>query len=437
MLDDILRRLDVGMPRSHGRVDLPGAMAMCHTPGVGIALIDNGVIAETAFVGVREVGRDDPVDEHTLFQAGSIAKSIAAACALRLVADGVLDLDDDVNEKLTSWSVPANDGWQPRVTLRQLLSHTAGTTAGGYIGYPRGTPVPSLPDILDGRGNSEPVVVAGMPGLRYAYSGGGYVVMQQLLVDVTGTDFPTLAQRLVLGPAGMVDSTFAQPLPDALATNAASGHHPGPVAVPGRWHTYPEMAAGGLWTTAIDLARFFLAIRASLAGEPGALLPQHIAAQMATPPTDFAYGLGLVVSPLGEPARIGNYGNDQGFENHAVVYLESGRGIVVTTNSFYGQALINQVILPVFAEAFGLPGAPVPPVRPGAPTPGRFGDFLVDPAEGADLVLTYAQQPPVGLRGDGSGVWRGNAVNVDVWFDGGTLVVEQFGETSRIEPTER
>lgn len=101
--------------------------------------------------------------------------------------------------------------------------------------------------------------------------------MQQLLVDVTGRDFPTLAADLVLDPLGMRDSTFAQPLPAELAGTAATGHHPGPVPVPGRWHTYPEMAAAGLWSTAADLARFFLAIRNSLAGKPDALLPRAIA----------------------------------------------------------------------------------------------------------------------------------------------------------------
>ena len=225
----------------------------------------------------------------------------------------MLDLDEDVSQRLQSWRIPANNGWYPRVTLRQLLSHTAGMTVGGFVGYPEGVPVPSVPDLLAGHGNSMPVVVAGMPGLRHSYSGGGYVVMQQLLVDVTGQDFPTLAEELVLAPTGMRDSTFAQPLPARLATNAAAGHHPGPVLVPGRWHTYPEMAAAGLWTTAGDLTRFFLAIRASLSDEAGALLPQHLAEQMAgAAKPHVPYGLGLQLAAASEPSAIGHVGNTQG-----------------------------------------------------------------------------------------------------------------------------
>ncbi|HEY1486885.1 MAG TPA: serine hydrolase domain-containing protein [Micromonosporaceae bacterium] len=430
MLDNVLRQLDIGMPRSDGPIDLATAMALCHTPGVGIALILDGAVAETCYAGVREIG-GAPVDEHTLFQAGSVAKSVAAACALRLVADGVLGLDDDVNVGLRSWRVPANDGWQPVVTLRQLLGHTAATTAGGYIGYPRGAHVPTVPEILDGRGNSEAVVVTGLPGLRYGYSGGGYLVAQQLCVDVTGTDFPTLAKRLVLDPAGMVDSTFAQPLPDALASNAASGHHPGPVMVPGRWHTYPEMAAGGLWTTATDLARFFLAIRAGLTGAPGGLLPRAVTEEMATPLTDVPYGLGLVVAPPGEPARIANFGNDQGFENHATVQVESGQGLVVTTNSFYGKELINYVLLPAVRRELGWPGSETV-TESGEAVPGRYGDIGIE-RDGDDLLLNYPAQPAVRLV-HGGGRWRAREINLDAWFEDGVLLVDQSGSVTRHGP---
>ena len=430
MLRDCLDRLDIGLPRSAGRVDLPTAMRACHTPGVGIALIADGAVAEIVCGGVREVGTTEPVTESTLFQAGSISKSVAAACALRLVADGVLGLDDDVNDGLRSWRVPDNDGWQPRVTLRQLLSHTAGMTVGGFVGYPQGTSVPSVPDLLAGRGNSGPVVVTGLPGLRYSYSGGGYVVMQQLLVDVTGQDFPTLAARLVLQPAGMRDSTFAQPLPASLARAAATGHHPGPVAVPGHWHTYPEMAAAGLWSTAGDLARFFLAIRASLDGLPGALLPRHIAEQMIAPaPDGTPYGLGLQLAAASEPASIGHGGNDQGFENHAVLYTDTGQGVAIMTNSFYGSALIRAILLPALTDAYGWPWLPTtPPSSPAPTSPAHYGDFLVEPS-GIDLMLTAAGQPPLLLSASDDGHWRARNVNINAWFDDDTLILAHDGST--------
>jgi CubicO group peptidase (beta-lactamase class C family) len=440
MLSDALARLDLGLPGRRDAVDLTTVMAAAHVPGASIALIDGGIVAETMCRGVLRAGGQTAVTERTLFQAGSISKSVAAACALRLVADGVLDLDDDVNERLTSWRIPANGGWQPRVTLRQLLSHTAGLTVGGFMGYPYGTTVPAVPDLLDGHGNSLPVVVSGLPGLRFRYSGGGYVVMQQLLVDVAGTDFPTLADELVLRPAGMSDSTFAQPLPAALADTAATGHHPGPVPVPGRWHTYPEMAAAGLWSTATDLARFFLAIRASLIGTAGALLPQHLAAQMATPATSHEpYGLGLTLAAPGEAATIGHGGNDQGFENRAVLYPESGQGIVMMTNGLYGGELITEFVLPAVARAYQWPGRRTTPTSPAptspAPTsPVRYDGVDVVPA-GDDLLLTPTGQQPLRFHPHRDGRWTSDSLAIDVWFDNTTLVIEQDGAQVRMEPT--
>jgi CubicO group peptidase (beta-lactamase class C family) len=257
-------------------------------------------------------------------------------------------------------------------------------------------------------------------------------VVQQLLADVTGQDFATLAEDLVLRPAGMRDSTFAQPLPTALAETAAAGHHPGPVAVPGRWHTYPEMAAAGLWSTAADLARFLLALRASLRGDPGALLPRHIAEQMIVPaPDETPYGLGLQLAAAGEPARIGHGGNTQGFENLAVLYPDTGHGAVIMTNSLFGVGLIREVLVPALATAYGWPSRPATmPASPAPTGPARYGQFLVEPT-GADLVLSFPGQPPVLLAATGDGRWRAHSVAVEVWFDDQSLVVACNGEPVR------
>jgi CubicO group peptidase (beta-lactamase class C family) len=381
-----------------------------------------------------QTGGEQMVSEQTMFQAGSISKSVAAACALRLVADGVLDLDGDVNERLTSWRIPANNGWQPRVTLRQLLSHTAGTTVGGFIGYPEGTSVPSVPRLLDGHGNSLPVIVSGLPGLGFRYSGGGYLVMQQLLVDVSGEDFPTLATELVLRPAGMSHSTFAQPLPASLADSAATGHHPGPVPVTGRWHTYPELAAAGLWSTATDLARFFLAISESLTGAAGALLPRHIAEQMATPATSRPpYGLGLMLSPAGEAATIGHNGSDVGFVSHAVLYPDTGHGIVVMINGIFGHELIDQTVVPAIAQAYQWPGRHTTPASAAPTSPRHYADMEVVPA-GDNLLLTITGQETLRLHPSADGRWTSDNLAIDVWFDQSTLVIEQEGAQVRREP---
>src|SRR5207244_12555644 len=179
--------------------------------------------------------------------------------------------------------LPANLGWQPHVTVRQRLSHTAGLTVHGFPGYPRDTHAPSLVEVLDGKGNTPPVRVSTIPGLQFSYSGGGYCVLQQLLVDVTGSSFPELALELVLGPLAMADSTYEQPLPEHRWPEAASGHRQGGKPVAESWHVYPEQAAAGLWTTPSDLARFLIAVQEAKAGVRGAFLSRELVDELLRP----------------------------------------------------------------------------------------------------------------------------------------------------------
>src|SRR3954471_22617562 len=142
---------DADAPKGFGpKAALKDRMAHYHTPGVSIAVVNRGRIEWARGFGVKEWGNPDPVSEGTIFQAGSISKPIFAMAVMRLVQDGKLDLDEDVNRYLKSWKVPANGPWQPRVTLRQLLSHTAGLTVHGFPGYARTEKIPSVVDVLNG-----------------------------------------------------------------------------------------------------------------------------------------------------------------------------------------------------------------------------------------------------------------------------------------------
>jgi CubicO group peptidase (beta-lactamase class C family) len=183
------------------------------------------------------------VEPGALLQAASISKPVAALLTLRLVAQDKLSLDVDVNKYLTSWQLPGEDGDLP-VTVRHLLCHAGALTVHGVPGYDRGQPLPGLAQILDGLppANTPPVRRDGVPGQAHQYSGGGYVLLQQLLEDVSGRPFADLAAELVLGPAQMTTATYAQPDPSATATAHLEGQ---PVA----WRVYPELATGGLWCT--------------------------------------------------------------------------------------------------------------------------------------------------------------------------------------------
>ena len=196
-------------------------------PGVSIAVIDEGKVAWARAYGLRDTVDKTPVTVETLFQAGSISKPIAAMGALRLIKEGKLSLDDDVNAKLKTWRVPENEFTKDeKVTLRRLMSHTAGLTVHGFPGYAIGTDIPTVVQVLDGQppANTSPVRVDVRPGSVYRYSGGGYTVMQQLIADVSKEPFESFMQSKVLNVLGMTSSTYSQNPAPALAARRASAH---------------------------------------------------------------------------------------------------------------------------------------------------------------------------------------------------------------------
>jgi CubicO group peptidase (beta-lactamase class C family) len=326
-------------------------MAALRVPGVGVAVINEGRIEWAKGYGVTEAGTTTPVTPRTLFQAASISKPVAALAALRLVEQGKLGLDEDVNAKLKSWKVPGNEFTKTEnVTLRRLLSHTAGLTVHGFGGYAAGDPVPTLVQVLDGAkpANSDPVRVDVVPGAMMRYSGGGFTVAQQLMIDVSGRAFPDLMAELVLKPVGMDDSTYEQPLPEPRRGEAASGHTPDGKLLPGRSHTYPEMAAAGLWTTPTDLAKFLLEVRKALDGR-STVLSQALAREMTTAVKP-GYGLGLSLDGLGRAASFGHGGSNEGFKCQMVAFFEGGRGAVIMTNGDQGGLLAGEIMRSIARE---------------------------------------------------------------------------------------
>jgi len=351
--------LRVNVVRSEpSRMELRQRMDDYNVPAVSVAVFDStGILWARAW---GEAAPGVPADTATLFQAASISKPVAAAGALRLVERGVLDLDGDVNARLESWRVP--EGAQTadaRVTLRRLLSHTAGTTVHGFPGYAAGAPLPTAVQVLEGAGpaNTDPVVVDTLPGSGFRYSGGGYTIAQQLMVDVTDRPFPELMRELVLEPAGMRHSTYAQPLPAALATRAAVAHGPRGEPIAGRWHAYPEMAAAGLWTTPSDLARFALAITRAYRGEAttGLLAPATVRTMTTAVDAEAGYGLGFGLEATADgDLWIVHGGSNEGFEAYFAT-LAGGRGAVIMTNGANGHPLAMEVMRAIAAE-YDLPG---------------------------------------------------------------------------------
>ncbi|MHB8215631.1 MAG: serine hydrolase [Candidatus Sulfotelmatobacter sp.] len=328
-----------------------------NVPGLSIAFFEHGQIAWTRTYGFADVAEHKAIGTDTLFQAASISKTVTALAALRLVQEGKLSLHEDVNLKLRTWKVPENEFTKTeKVTLRRILSHSAGLTVHGFPGYAAGEPLPTILQILNGEkpANNEPIRVHAVPGTVWDYSGGGYIILQLLLSDVTGKPFPEVLHDLVLGPAGMVHSTFEQPLPSDLLSSAALAYDSNGEPVEGGWHTYPEMAPGGLWTTPSDLARFAIEVQQEYAGRSNKILSQSMARQMLTHQKD-DWGLGFALEASGHKLRFGHTGSNEGFRADLEAYTEEpSQGVVVMSNAPQG-AMLDDEILRAVANEYGWP----------------------------------------------------------------------------------
>jgi CubicO group peptidase (beta-lactamase class C family) len=321
--------------------------------GVSLAIIEKGALTATYGYGSAQPQAERPVTPQTQFQAASISKTVNALAVLKLVQSGRIRLDDPVNAHLQSWKLPGNALTDAMpVTIRMLLSHTGGTTVSGFWGYARTAPIPTLIEILDGKppANSAPVTVDQPPGQLFRYSGGGTTVLQQMILDLTGEDYPSALRRLVLDPLGMRESSFVQPPASDTVEHAALGCTEDGTLTPGGFTIHPEMAAAGLWTTARDLSRVVSAIIHSCAGEPGGFLDQGLAREMLTPVSEGS-GLGVFVDKKGV---FSHTGGNVGYRCVHVGNALTGHGMVAMTNSNSGEIIHDELHRRV-AAAYGWP----------------------------------------------------------------------------------
>lgn len=320
-------------------------------PALSIAVIKDFKLEWAKAYGLKDLETGEPVTTETLFQAGSISKSVNAMVAMKKVEQGRISLDEDINAKLTSWKLPDNEFTaKKKVTLRNLLSHTAGTTVHGFPGYAVTEKVPTLQQILDGTApaNTAAVRVDFEPGSRFRYSGGGTTISQLAIMDIEKKPYPDIAKETVLAPLGMSNSTYSQPLPADWIKKAATGYRGNGSEVEGKIHIYPEMAAAGLWTTPTDLAKFAIELQLSLAGKSNKVLTKQSVETMTTSYKDDV-GLGFFIERHGNALYFGHGGADEGFRAELVVSRDKGYGVAVMVNSDNGQ-ILREVIRGVARE---------------------------------------------------------------------------------------
>jgi CubicO group peptidase (beta-lactamase class C family) len=314
-------------------------------PGAAVAIIQNGQVVFKQGYGLADVAQNKKVDIHTGFNIGSISKTVAAWGVMKLVEQGKLSLDAPIEKYLTRWHLPKTEFDAKGVTVRRLLSHTAGLSLHGYPGWGPKDKLPSIEASLSGTNNGPGKVSLIMePGTKWKYSGGGYTISQLLIEEVSGQSFEDYMREHVLRPLGMYGSDYSLTA-KVLAASATAYDNWAEVTPNPR---FTAKAAAGLHTTIADFGKFVAAAVKGAKGElPGrSVISMKTVNQMMTPvaASEGRWGLGYDVVKLpGDFVANGHGGANRGWHANFKVIPKTGDGIVVTTNGSNGQYIYRNV----------------------------------------------------------------------------------------------
>ncbi|MBC7894263.1 MAG: beta-lactamase family protein [Cytophagaceae bacterium] len=344
-----IARVERGIPADTGLAGLTieALLKRFNVPGISIAVVRDFTVLWSKGYGVADAESGKPVDVNTAFQAASISKPIAAMAAVKLSQDGKLNLDGDVNAVLRSWKVPASELTQAQpVTPRSLMSHTSGSDDGfGFPGYDPAGPMPTPVQVINGEKPSNVGVVkfGRPPYVAAKYSGGAVTIMQVALADIAKKPFAEFMQSTILGPLGMTGSSYQQPPNPAWEPRLARAHGGDGKRRAAPWHTYPEQAAAGLWTTPTDLAKAMIEVQTAIRGQKGAVLTQHGAREMLTPIGAGPFAVGFQIAQRGEGWYFMHGGANWGFRCNLVGHFRKGYGVVVMTNGDNGGLVMREI----------------------------------------------------------------------------------------------
>lgn len=349
-VESFIARIENPQSPSHTDLDslsLQALMERLHVPGVSIAVVKDFKIHWAKAYGVADTETGRLLDTGTRFQSASISKPVTALAAMRLVQEHRLNLDADVNTILKSWHVPRSELTRNQpVTPRSLLSHTSGANDGfGFPGYDPKAALPTVVQILEGLppSNVGKVTFARAPFEASKYSGGGVMIMQLALTELSGRPFAQFMQSTVLAPLQMSNSSFEQPLAVNNTTRAALAHDEHGRRMGPPWRIHPEQATSGLWTTPSDLAKFIIEIQTALRGPNGQVLDQRSAREMISPVGVGRFAIGVAIDQRGDGWYFTHSGSNWGYRAWMSGHVRKGYGVVIMANSDNGMALMNQI----------------------------------------------------------------------------------------------
>jgi CubicO group peptidase (beta-lactamase class C family) len=311
--------------------------------GVSIAFVDNGKIAWQRTYGYSQLEDSTAVTPHTVFNGASLSKPVTAMAALRLVELGTLNLNENVNNYLEGWKVPENEFTaQEKVTLKRLMGHTAGFDRYVQSSFYPDEALPTITQMLTGAYPSvDPAVsLIYVPGEKQLYSNPGYSVMEKLIEDVTDKQFNTVLTELIFEPCGMTESSFEQPVPDRLTQQMATGYSNDLQPYP--YKLFPYKAAGGIWTTPTDLAKFLATVLKDHQLGSNTILSQQMTDSIfAKSPTRL--GFAKIYHDESQDVLIEHWGSNSGFTCYMVASPKHNQALVIMTNSDNGMSLMSYI----------------------------------------------------------------------------------------------
>lgn len=339
---------------------LPERMKHFNVAGLSVAVIDNYQVVWAKGYGYADKKEGRKVTTNTLFEPGSISKSLNAVGILQLAQLGKLDLYQDINQYLINWKFPYDTvSHGKKITTAQLLSHTGGLSVHGFPGYQRDSAVAAVTDILAGRppSNTEAVRSVTEPGKESRYSGGGILITQQMLTDLTKQRYEQYMHGHVLRPLGMTNSSYNQPPAAGQRKNLATGYKSNGNEVPGKYFIYPEKAAAGLWTTPTDICRYIVEMQQAYLGKSAKVLNQEMVILHLTPyKNDVAMGT-FIQNRNGEK-YFDHTASNEGFAGLFIGGLTNGKGAAIFVNSDDASILfelVNSIALVYNWEGFTKP----------------------------------------------------------------------------------
>lgn len=315
--------------------NIPTALKENKVPGLALAIIKNGNVVFKKGYGFSDIDRKKKVNAKTGFNIGSISKMFTAWGIMKLVEEGKIKLDAPVSDYITKWKLPTSEFDEKKVTIRNLLQHTAGVSVHGYNGLETKEELSSTIESLSGKNNQEEAVKVIMgPETKWQYSGGGYTMLQLVIEEVSGKSFASYMDKNIFKPLKMKCTSFT--INKRIIKRSAKAYNEEGKEIPLR--LFNAQAAAGLHTTIDDLILF-----AEASFSKNAVLSKESIEQLITPTklSDGNYGMGyMIMNRFGDFTLSGHGGSNEGWQSGFMLDFESKSGIIILTNGSSGRNVI-------------------------------------------------------------------------------------------------